>query len=124
MNLFGFDIDVFGKNEIILRSIPSIMGVSIDYTLAQDIIDIIKDNVSEIKESLQIEDLNFIKDLVSIFACRRSIKAGDRITIEQAESLLQDLLSLKEPFTCPHGRPTIIILNEDYIEELFKRDYR
>ncbi|MCE7741635.1 MAG: DNA mismatch repair endonuclease MutL [Candidatus Heimdallarchaeota archaeon] len=124
MGLFGFEIDVFGKNEIILRSIPSIMGVSIDFTIAKDIIDIIKENVSEIKNNLQVEDLKFIKDLVSIFACRRSIKAGDKIAIEQAETLLKNLLSLKEPFTCPHGRPTIIILNEDYIEELFKRDYR
>jgi len=124
MKLFGFDIDVFGKNEIILRSIPSIMGVSIDFAIAKDIIDIIKENVSEIKKDLQVEDLNFIKDLVSIFACRRSIKAGDKISIVQAETLLKNLLSLKEPFTCPHGRPTIIILNEDYIKELFKRDYR
>ncbi len=124
MGLFGFDIDIFGKSEIILRSIPSIMGVSIDHAIAKDIIDIIKENVSEIKDNLQIEDLKFIKDLVSIFACRRSIKAGDKISIEQAEILLKNLLLLKEPFTCPHGRPTIIILNEDYIEELFKRDYK
>ncbi len=124
MGPFGFEIDVFGKNEIILRSIPTIMGVSIDHAVAKDIIDIIKENVAEIKEELQVEDLNFIKDLVAIFACRRSIKAGDKISIQQAEILLKELLSLKEPFTCPHGRPTIIILNEDYIEELFKRDYR
>jgi len=124
MNLFGFDVDVFGKNEVILRSIPSIMGVSIDYAIAKDIIDIIKDNVSEIKDALQIEDLKFIKDLVAMFSCRRAIKAGDKIAINEAEKLLRDLLSLEEPFTCPHGRPTIIILNEDYIEELFKRDYK
>ncbi len=124
LGLFGFDIDVFGKNEIILRSIPLIMGVTVDYTVAKDIIDIIKENISEIKQNLQIEDLNFIKDLVSIFACRRSIKAGDKISIDQAETLLKNLFSLEEPFTCPHGRPTVIILIEDYIEELFKRDYR
>ena len=68
--------------------------------------------------------MNFAKDIVSIFACRRSIKAGDKITTKQAEELLKELLALKEPFTCPHGRPTIIILNDDYIEELFQRDYR
>ncbi len=121
---YGFEIEVFGKNEIVIRSIPSIMGVTIEYKLARDIIDIFKENVSEIKEKLEIEDLNFIKDIISIFACRRSIKAGDKITKEQAEELLKDLLALKDPFTCPHGRPTIIILNDDYIEELFQRDYR
>ena len=121
---YGFEIEIFGKNEIVIRSIPSIMGVTIEYKSAKDIIDIFKENVSEVKEKLEIEDLNFVKDIVSVFACRRSIKAGDKITIEQAEELLKDLLTLKEPFTCPHGRPTIIILNDDYIEELFQRDYR
>jgi DNA mismatch repair protein MutL len=121
---FGFNIEIFGKNEILIRSIPSVMGVSIEFETAKDIIDIFKDNVSEIKEKVELEDLDVVKDIISIFACRRSIKAGDRITIERAESILKELLELDEPFTCPHGRPTIIILNEEYIEELFKRDYR
>jgi len=73
---------------------------------------------------MKYEDLSFIKDIISVFACRRSIKAGDKITTNQAEKLISELLSLDEPFTCPHGRPTIIILNEKYIEELFQRDYR
>jgi len=73
---------------------------------------------------LDLEDLGFVKEIISIFACRRSIKAGDKITLDRAELLLKELLELEEPFTCPHGRPTIIILNEKYIEELFKRDYR
>ena len=121
---FGFEIEIFGKNEILIRSIPSIMGVTIEFNSAKDMIDIFKTNVSEIKEKLDLEDLGFIKEIVSIFACRRSIKAGDKITLDRAELLLKELLELEEPFACPHGRPTIIILNEKYIEELFKRDYR
>ncbi|MCG3258197.1 MAG: DNA mismatch repair endonuclease MutL [Candidatus Heimdallarchaeota archaeon] len=124
LKTFGFEIEVFGKNEILIRSIPSIMGVTIEFDTAKDMIDIFKTNVSEIKEKLDLEDLGFVKDIISIFACRRSIKAGDKITLDRAELLLKDLLDLEEPFTCPHGRPTIIILNEKYIEELFKRDYR
>ena len=100
------------------------MGVSIEFNTAKDIIDIFKENISEIKEKVELEDLEVVKDIISIFACRRSIKAGDRITLERAELILKELLGLEEPFTCPHGRPTIIILNEEYIEELFKRDYR
>jgi len=124
LKTFGFEIEVFGKNEILIRSIPSIMGVTIEFNVAKDMIDIFKTNVSEIKEKLDLEDLGFVKDIISIFACRRSIKAGDKITLDRAELLLKELLELEEPFTCPHGRPTIIILNEKYIEELFKRDYR
>lgn len=124
LRLFGFEIEIFGKNEILIRSIPSVMGVSIEFNTAKDIIDIFKENISEIKEKVELEDLEVVKDIISIFACRRSIKAGDRITLERAELILKELLGLEEPFTCPHGRPTIIILNEEYIEELFKRDYR
>ena len=124
LKTFGFEIEVFGKNEILIRSIPSIMGITIEFDTAKDMIDIFKTNVSEIKEKLDLEDLGFVKKIISIFACRRSIKAGDKITLDRAELLLKELLELEEPFTCPHGRPTIIILNEKYIEELFMRDYR
>jgi len=124
LKTFGFEIEIFGKNEILIRSIPAIMGVTIEFDTAKDMIDIFKTNVSEIKEKLDLEDLGFVKEIISIFACRRSIKAGDKITLDRAELLLKELLELEEPFTCPHGRPTIIILNEKYIEELFKRDYR
>ena len=121
---YGFEVEVFGKKEILIRSIPSIMGVTISHEVARDIMDIFKDYSSEIKGKLVFEDLDFIKEIISLFACRRSIKAGDKISINEAESLIEELLTLKEPFTCPHGRPTMIILNEKYIEEIFQRDYR
>jgi len=121
---FGFEVEVFGKNELLIRTIPSIMSTAISHDIAKDIIDVFKEKVSEIKKDMKYEDLSFIKDIISVFACRRSIKAGDKITTNQAEKLISELLSLDEPFTCPHGRPTIIILNEKYIEELFQRDYR
>ncbi len=124
LNKFGFEVEIFGKNELIIRAIPSIMKTTISYDVAKDIVDIFKEHVSEIKKEMEFKDLIFIKDIISVFACRRSIKAGDRITLNQAEKLISELLALDEPFTCPHGRPTIIILNEKYIEELFQRDYR
>ncbi|MCG3225761.1 MAG: DNA mismatch repair endonuclease MutL [Candidatus Heimdallarchaeota archaeon] len=124
LKYYGFDVEIFGKNEILIRSIPSIMGVTISHEVAKDIIDIFKEYNKEIKEKLVLEDLGFIKEIISLFACRRSIKAGDKIPVREAEKLIAELLSLKEPFTCPHGRPTIIILNEKYIEEIFQRDYR
>ena len=121
---YGFEIETFGKNEILIRTIPSIMGVIVSYELTKDMIDIFKENIDEIKNQVNHENLDFVKEIVSVFACRRSIKSGDKISISEAESLIIDLLSLKEPYTCPHGRPTMVILNEKYIEELFQRDYK
>ncbi|MCK5408669.1 MAG: DNA mismatch repair endonuclease MutL [Candidatus Heimdallarchaeota archaeon] len=121
---YGFELEIFGKNEILIRSIPSIMGVAISYGLAKDLIDIFKENIDQISNQVKPEDLDFIKDIVSIFACRRSIKAGDKIAVSEAESLIENLLKLDEPYTCPHGRPTMVILNQKYIEEIFQRDYK
>jgi len=121
---YGFELEVFGKNEILIRSIPSIMGVAISYELAKDLIDIFKENIDQISKHTTPDDLDFIKDIVSIFACRRSIKAGDKISVSEAESLIENLLKLEEPYTCPHGRPTMVILNQKYIEEIFQRDYK
>ncbi len=121
---YGFELEIFGKNEILIRSIPSIMGVAISYELAKDLIDIFKENIAQISKQIAPEDLDFIRDIVSIFACRRSIKAGDKISVSEAESLIENLLKLEEPYTCPHGRPTMVILNQKYIEEIFQRDYK
>ncbi|MCG3223316.1 MAG: DNA mismatch repair protein MutL, partial [Candidatus Heimdallarchaeota archaeon] len=82
------------------------------------------ENIDQISKQIKPEDLDFIKDIVSIFACRRSIKAGDKISVSEAESLIENLLKLEEPYTCPHGRPTVVILNQKYIEEIFQRDYK
>ncbi|MCK5303844.1 MAG: hypothetical protein KAJ72_01240, partial [Candidatus Heimdallarchaeota archaeon] len=100
------------------------MGVAISYGLAKDLIDIFKENIDQISNQVKPEDLDFINDIVSIFACRRSIKAGDKIAVSEAESLIENLLKLDEPYTCPHGRPTMVILNQKYIEEIFQRDYK
>lgn len=121
---YGFELEIFGKNEILIRTIPSIMGVAISYDLAKDLIDTFKENIDQISEQTKPEDLDFIKDIVSIFACRRSIKAGDKISVSEAETLIENLLKLEEPYTCPHGRPTMVILNQQYIEEIFQRDYK
>ena len=47
-----------------------------------------------------------------------------KISVNEAEKLIENLLKLDEPYTCPHGRPTMVILNQKYIEEIFQRDYK
>ncbi len=124
LKTFGFDVDIFGRREVIIRSIPSILGKTISALAAKDVVDIFKDYATEIRSEIDLKEMSFIKDIVSLFACRRSIKAGDRINLHQAESLIVQLLKEKDPFACPHGRPTLIILNAKYLEELFLRDYK
>ena len=54
-------------------------------------------------------------------ACKMSIKANTAITIEEMEKLINDLRKCKNPFNCPHGRPTVIYYSKNDLEKLFKR---
>lgn len=124
MKAFGFDIEVFGKREVAIRSIPVILGRNISYSVAEDIIDLFKSNSSMLMREQDITNIDVVKELVALLSCKRSIKAGDKLTLGQAKKLIEELLTLEDPYTCPHGRPTMVILNKAYLEELFKRDYK
>ena len=58
---------------------------------------------------------------VATMACKAAVKGHDRLSIQEAESLISQLLKLENPFTCPHGRPTIIELTRYELEKKFKR---
>ncbi|MHA1400576.1 MAG: DNA mismatch repair endonuclease MutL [Candidatus Heimdallarchaeaceae archaeon] len=120
----GFLIEEFGTSEVIVRGVPSILGKIISPEIVSDVIDILKNHAEEIKEKVALEKLNFVKDIVALTSCRRSIKAGDKISKVEGEKLIEELLTQEDPWTCPHGRPTMVILGEDYLEELFGRDYK
>lgn len=124
MQELGFLIDFFGGNDILIRAVPSVLGKTISAKIAQDIIDIFIENEDKLMSNMTIEDLDFVKDMVALMSCRRSVKSGDKLSLPQAEQLLHNLLKTKDPYTCPHGRPTMIILNNDYLEKLFGRDYK
>ena len=54
-------------------------------------------------------------------ACKASVKGGDKISLREAEALIDELLTLENPYNCPHGRPTIIVMSETELEKKFKR---
>jgi len=63
----------------------------------------------------------FRDSLMHIIACKASIKAGDRLTKEQIEGLIRDLYTMERPYSCAHGRPTILSLTKKDLEKRFKR---
>ena len=110
----GFKYEEFGNNTLIIRSHPTWLPKYAILEAIRKIIDII------IKE----EDFNEDKfnEKVSItLACKMSIKAGDVITMPDIAYLINELRHTKNPFTCPHGRPTIITYTKYDLEKLFKR---
>ena len=109
-----FEIEDFGGNTIIIRSHPS----WIPEENAEDIIRRIVDMIIE-KGSFDFDQ--FIWRMAATTACRMSVMAGDYISDEDMEWILENIRYCENPFTCPHGRPTIITYTKYELEKLFKR---
>ena len=58
---------------------------------------------------------------IATMACKAAVKANDRLSIQEATAMIEKLLQLENPFTCPHGRPTIIEMTQYELEKRFKR---
>ncbi|MDD4563870.1 MAG: DNA mismatch repair endonuclease MutL [Eubacteriales bacterium] len=110
---FGFTVEEFGPTALIVKSIPVFM----DFNEAKDFIEYLLDNVQE-KEVL--ENQNKINKIITS-ACKKSVKAHDVLDKQEIERLIADLSKTKNPYSCPHGRPTFIRLSQYEIEKMFKR---
>ncbi|QNE66874.1 DNA mismatch repair endonuclease MutL [Fusobacterium hwasookii] len=107
---FGFDIDDFDKNEILLRSIPT-MNLRDSY---ENIFREILDNISKNK------DVDIRENIIVSMSCKGAIKANHKLTIEEMYSMVAKLHEVGE-YTCPHGRPIIVKMSLLDLEKLFKR---
>ena len=113
----GIDIEFFGGNTFLVRAVPVIIKRFVDKETIRDFIDELLD-FAEIKKGRLPNE----RDAIALMACRSAIKAGDPLSHEQMEKLLYELLSTTEnPYTCPHGRPTILELRKEKLYKLFKR---
>lgn len=110
----GFEIEEFGINTFIVRVHPTWLPTYMAEEAIRKIINIVIE-----KESFDYG--KFIEHVAITLACKMSIKANDFITMEDIEILLENLRNTKNPFTCPHGRPTIISYSKYDLEKLFKR---
>ena len=114
LDRLGFNYEEFGSNTIIIRSHPTWLPKYAPVEAIRKIIEVIVTN-----EDFDEDKFN---EKVSItLACKMSIKAGDVITMPDITYLIEELRKTKNPFTCPHGRPTIICYTKYDLEKLFKR---
>lgn len=113
LNKFGFTIDIYPDHNVVVRSIPIIFGGNYSLDLIKDIIGILDE------EKTNIYDYKVEK--IMKYACKNAIKAGDKISNIEIDKLIEDLKKCKYPTTCPHGRPSMIILKKNMIEKMFYR---
>ncbi len=108
----GFDLRIFGKNTVILYGVPPEVKQGAEKKILQEIIELYKEN------SNAEPKLSERENLAKAFACKAAIKAGDKLTPEEIQVLIDQLFLTRNPYVCPHGRPIIIKIS---IEELDKR---
>ena len=113
----GFDIEPFGRETCRIAGMPSFLP-SFDIEIAfKDLADMmVREKYKDMKERTE--------KIAKMFACRRSIKAGDKLDMLGMKSILDELSKTKYPDTCPHGRPVKVRIEKDMIKKWFKRDYK
>jgi DNA mismatch repair protein MutL len=111
----GFEIEEFGNNTFILRSVPAISSKIPARQLLTDIVSDLRNEGKAVQLDVRKENLR------KLVACHSAIKAGDKLTPEEMLHLIKDLYNTPHPFTCPHGRPTMIRLAMEEISRRFGR---
>lgn len=114
LDSLGFSIEEFGNNTIIVRSIPSWIPNGLEIEFINDIIQHLIIN-APVNKSIMYDSL------AKKLSCKQSIKAGMHIRTDEVKSLLNDLDKCEMPYTCPHGRPTMIKFTNYEVEKMFKR---
>ena len=110
----GVYLEEFGDHTFLVRRHPTFIYKGREKDSIEKIITILLDKGTFSKEK-------FIEKTATTLACRLSIKANDYISLDEAAYLLDTLRTCENPFTCPHGRPTIITYSNYELERLFKR---
>lgn len=109
----GFEIEWFGESTLAIRAIPIIMGEPCTGEFFSNILDSLKEPGGNVSSPLE--------RIIISMACKNAIKAGDGITPEETRELIDRLMKTSQPYTCPHGRPTIITMSKYELEKKFKR---
>jgi DNA mismatch repair protein MutL len=109
----GFEIRPFGPDEVIISGLPQEMAKMAPGPALKEVLGIYSSNIKEGQEMKRA--------LAAAVACKAAVKAGNRLSEPQMAGLFSELFNCKEPYRCPHGRPTIVVLSQDDLEKIFRR---
>ncbi|MDD3298751.1 MAG: DNA mismatch repair endonuclease MutL [Firmicutes bacterium] len=110
----GYEFDEFGANTIRVKAVPVFLGIPQSKEFIIDLIDMVSRQSEKERKELKQDD-------IIMMACKRAVKANQRLSLREMESLLEQLAGTKMPYTCPHGRPVIVTLTRYDLEKMFKR---
>ena len=110
----GYEIEEFGGNEYKVVAVPAGLP-NLDYKAL--LIEIL-DNLSDDYKSSEAE---IFTDRVATMSCKAAVKGNNKLSVQEVEELMDELMQLENPYNCPHGRPTLIIMTKYDVEKKFKR---
>jgi len=110
----GVEVEHFGPNTIRVTAVPH-------YNEAYDEKIYIQDIIEQVLNNKRLNPQLLRTNAIATMACKASIKARHRLTIYEMSHLISELLACENPYSCPHGRPTIIKFNKYELEKMFKR---
>ena len=116
LNQIGYEFEPFGGNEVSVRAVPAnLYGLS-EKELLLEFIDELTDDLGS--NTLGAES---VMERIASLSCKAAVKANHVFSFEEASALIQELLTLEDPYHCPHGRPVIISMSRYELEKKFKR---
>lgn len=110
----GFEIENFGGNEYAVRAVPVELYGASGKDMVMEIIDDLMENPGRVSGET-------IKSRIATMACKAAVKGNNRLQTAEVKELVRELLTLENPYNCPHGRPTMISMSKYELEKKFKR---
>lgn len=111
---FGYEVEHFGGKEYMISAIP-------DNLFNIDMKDLFIEMLDDFSNATGRQTPDIITEKVASMSCKAAVKGNDKLTLLEINKLIDELLSLDNPYNCPHGRPTIISMSKYEIEKKFKR---
>ena len=110
----GYQIEPFGGREYVVNGVPAHLPQIGNEELLKEVIDAMVD-----EHARPTPDI--LKDKIASMSCKAAVKGNNRLPREQMEELLRELMTLENPYHCPHGRPTMIKMTKTELDKKFKR---
>lgn len=114
LSRYGFEIEDFGSNEVRITAMPAnLIGLD-GREVFTELIAYLNDNIKDVTEDV------FVRKLATM-GCKAAIKGNQKITEVEVVDLIEKLMKLNDPYTCPHGRPTLVKFTKEELDKMFKR---
>lgn len=110
----GFEVEAFGGSEYALRSVPVDLYGCDEREMFLEVLDSLLDGTG-------FGSIRVIEEKIASMSCKAAVKGNNKLSVPEAEALIDELLTLDNPYNCPHGRPTIVTMTKTEMERKFKR---